>query len=85
MFIGGAETAAEVKDGIVIAQWQGRQETLQFLEAFGDFGWIGVVGFCIGLVELIENGFSVTVFSIKRMIACVGFQCFGKGLQYNTS
>ena len=85
MLIGGAEAAAEVKDGIIIAQWQGFKKTLQFLEALADFGWIGFVGFGIGLVELVENGFSVVVPAIKGMVACVGFQCFGKGLQDNTS
>ena len=83
--IGCAQTAAEVKDCIVIAQRQRLQEIFQFLEALADFRWIGFVGFGIGLVELVENGFSVAVPRIKGMVACVGFQCFGKGLQDNTS
>ena len=69
--VGCTQAAAEVKDGIVIAQWQRLQETLQFLEALADLGWIGFVGFGIGLVELIENGFSVAVPAIKGMVACV--------------
>ena len=84
-FVGTAQAAAEVKDGIVIAQWQGFQETLQFLESLTDFGWIGFMGFGIGLVELVENGLRITGPGIKGMVACVGFQCFGKGLQDNTS
>ena len=83
--VGCTQAAAEVKDCIVIAQWQSFQETFQFLKALADFWWIGFVGFGIGLVELVENGFSVAVPGIKGMIACVGFQCFGKGLQDNTS
>ena len=83
--VGSTQAAAEVKDGVVITQGQGFKETLQFLEAFADFGWIGVVGFCIGLVELIENGFGVSVPSIKGMVVRVSIQCFGKGLQDNTS
>ena len=83
-FVGAAQAAAEVKDGVVIAQGQGFKETFQFLEAFADFGGIGFVGFGIGLVELVENGFSITVPGIKGMLACVGFQCFGEGLQDNT-
>ena len=56
LLIGRTQAAAEVKDCIVIAQWQGFQETLQFLEALADLGWIGFVGFGIGLVKLVENG-----------------------------
>ena len=69
--VGRTQAAAEVKYGIVIAQWQGFQKTLQFLETFADFGWIGFMGFGIGLVELVENGFCVTVSCIKGMVACV--------------
>ena len=83
--VGCTQAAAEVKDGIVIAQWQRLQETLQYLEALAYLGWIGFVGFGIGLVKLVENGFSITVPGIKGMVACVGFQCIGKGLQDNTS
>ena len=83
--VGCTKAAAEVKDGVVVTQWQGLQKTLQFLEALADLGWIGFVGFGIGLVELVENGFCVVVPGIKGMVACVGFQCFGKGLQNNTS
>ena len=69
----GTKTAAEVKDGIVIVEGQGFQETLQFLETIADFGWIGFVRFCIGMVELVENGFTIAVPGIKGMVACVGF------------
>ena len=85
LLIGSTQAAAEVKDGIVITQWQGFQETLQFFETLADLRWIGFVGFGIGLVELVENGFAVATPGIKGMVACVGFQCFGKGLQDNTS
>ena len=83
--IGRTQAAAEVKDGVVIAQWQGFQKIPQFLEALADLGWIGFVGFGIGLVELVENGLRIAAPGIKGMVACVGFQCFGKGLQDNTS
>jgi len=79
------QAAAEVKDGIVIAQGQGFKETLQFLEAFADLRRIEVVGFGVGLVELIENGFGVAAPGIKGMVVRVSIQCFGKGLQDNTS
>ena len=83
--VGCTQAAAEVKDGIVIVQGQGFKETLQFFETFADFGRIGFMGFGISLVELVENGLRIAVPSIKGMVACVGFQCFGKGLQDNTS
>ena len=83
--VGCTKAAAEVKDGVVIVQGQGSQKTLQFLETFADFGWIGFMGFGIGLVELVENGFSIAVPGIKGVVACVRFQSFGKGLQDNTS
>ena len=83
--VGCTQSAAEVKDGIVIVQGQGFQETLQFLKTLADLRRIGFVGFGIGLVELVENSYSVAVPGIKGMVARVGFQCFGKGLQDNTS
>ena len=83
--VGCTQMATEVKDSVVIVQGQGFQETLQFLEALADLRRIRFVGFGIDLVELVENSFSVAVPGIKGMVACVGFQCFGKGLQDNTS
>ena len=83
--VGCTQAAAEVKDGVVIAQGQGFQETLQFLETLADFRRVGFVGFGVGLVELVENGFSVAIPGIKGMVVRVGFQSFGKGLQDNTS
>ena len=71
--VGYTQVTAKVKDGIVIAQWQSFQETLQLLETFADFGRIGFMGFGIGLVELVENGFSITIPVIKEMVVCVGF------------
>ena len=83
--VGCTQAAAEVKNGVVIVQGQGFQKTLQFFETFADLRWIGFMGFGIGLVELVENGFSIAVPGIKGMVARVRIQCFGKGLQENTS
>ena len=80
-----AKTAAKPEDGVVIVQGQGFQKTLQFFETLADFRRIGFVGFGIGLVELVENGFRIAVPGIKGMVARVSIQCFGKGLQNNTS
>ena len=71
--VGSTQAAAEVKYGVVIVQGQGFQETLQFLEALADFRWVGFVGFCVGLVELIENSFSIAIPGIKGMVVRVGF------------
>ena len=71
--VGGTQAAAEIKDGVVIAQGQGFKETFQFLETLADLGRIGFVGFGISLVKLVENSFSVAAPGIKGMVACVGF------------
>lgn len=83
--VGGTQMAAEIEDGIVIAQVQGIQEVLKFPEPLADFRRIGFVGFGIGLVELVENGLGIAAPCIEGMAAHVGSQCFGNGLQDNTS
>ena len=77
MFIGGAEAAAEVKDGIVICQWQMSQQVIQFPEAIPDVRWVGFMGFLIDLVQLIQDGFAVAVVGIKGVCFDVGFQPLG--------
>ena len=53
MLIGGAELTTEVPDGIVIIQGQAAQEVIQFCESASDLRGVGLMRFCIGLVELI--------------------------------
>ena len=77
--VDGAEAAAQVKNGVVIVQGKGFQKRFQFFETLADFWWIGFMGFAIGLVELIQNGFSVAAPRVKGMVARIGFQCFGNG------
>ena len=84
-FVGCAQATTEVKNGVVIVQGQGFQKRLQFCETVSNFRRVGFVGFAIGLVELIQNGFGIAVPGIKGMVARVSIQCFGKGLQDNTS
>ena len=85
VFVGGAEAAAEVEDGVVIVQWKGFQEMLQFCKASLDFWRIGLAGLCVGLVELIEDGFAVAVTGLKRVGIYVGFQSLGKVTHGGTS
>ena len=72
-FVGCTQSAAEVKDGVVIVQGKGFQKRLQFFETLADFWRIRFVGFGIGLVKLVENGFSIAAPRVKGMVACVGF------------
>ena len=50
MFIGGAEATTEVKDGIIIFQWQMSQEVIQFPESIPDVRRVGFMGVLIDLV-----------------------------------
>ena len=79
LLVGGAQAATKVKNGVIIFQGQGFQETLQFFETLADFWLIGFVGFAIGLVELIQNGFSIAAPRVKGMVVRIDFQCFGNG------
>ena len=47
MLVCGTEAAAEVKDGIIIFQWQMSQQVIQFTEAITDIRWGGFMGFLI--------------------------------------
>ena len=60
-FICAAQAAAEIEHSIVILQGQGMQKLLQFLETVTNLRRIAFVGLSIGLVQLIQNGFAVTV------------------------
>ena len=71
VFIGGAELATEVPYGIVILQGQLTQKVVQFLEAVADLRWVGFVGFCVGLVELIQDGFTIGIAQIDGVLVHV--------------
>ena len=59
VFIGTTEAAAEIENGIIIFQRKGAEKFFQFLKSFADFQWVGFVGFCVGLVQLIQDGFAI--------------------------
>lgn len=77
--VGCTQAAAQVKNGVVIVQGKGFQKRLQFFETLADFRWIGFMGFAIGLVELIQNGFAIAAPGVKGMVVRIGFQCFRNG------
>ena len=74
MFIGATEATTEVEDGIVIFKREGAEEFFQFLESVADLRWVGFVGFCVGLVELIQYGFAIAIAGIKVMGSYVVIQ-----------
>ena len=57
----------------------------QFLKAYADFRWVGFVGFCVGLVELIQDGVTVAVTGIEWVGLYVGFQSLGDVIHGGTS
>ena len=85
MLIGGAELTTEIPDGIVIIQGQAAHEGVQFLEAVADLRRVGFVGFCVGLVELIQDGVTVAVTGFEWGGLYVGFQSLGDVIHGGTS
>ena len=73
-FIGGADLATEIPHGIVIIQGQVTKEVIQFLKAVADLRRVGLVGFCVGLVKLIQGGFEITVTGVKGVGGYVGIE-----------
>ena len=65
--ISTAETATEVKDCVVIFQREVTEILFQFLKTITDFCWVAFVGLCVGLVKLIQHGFTITVPRVKGM------------------
>ena len=74
MLIGGTELATEVPYGIVIIQGQAAHEGVQFFESVVDLRWVGFVGLGVDLVQLIQDGFAITITGVKGMSGNVGIQ-----------
>ena len=85
MFVGGAELTTEIPHGIVIIQGQAVQEIIQFLESISDLRWIGFVGFGVGLIQLIQDGFAFTIAGIEWVGLYVGFQPLSDVIHGGTS
>ena len=60
-FVGTAQAAAEVEHCVVVRQRQGVQKFLQFLKSITDLRRITLLGFSIGLIKLLQDGFAITV------------------------
>ena len=60
-FVCTAQAAAEIEHSVVVIQWQGVQKFLQLLESITDLRRITLVGFSIGLIKLLQDGFAITV------------------------
>ena len=58
----------------VVFQREGAEELFQFFETVADFRRIGFVRFCVGLVELIQDCFAITVAGIKGVSIYVRLQ-----------
>ena len=69
MFVGGAELATEVEDGVAIFQRKVAEKILQLLKAVADLRWVGFVGFCVGLVKLIQDGFAIGIAQIDGCLS----------------
>ena len=85
VFIGGAELTTEVPDGIVIIQGQVAHEGIQFLETISDLGRVRLVRLGVGLVQLVQDGATVTVAGIEWVGLYVGFQPLGNVIHGGTS
>ena len=68
MLICSTKATTEVKDGIIIFQWQMSQQVIQFPEAIPDVRRVGFMGFLISVVELFQDCFIVTVARVKGML-----------------
>ena len=84
-FIGGAELTTEVPHGIVIIQGQAAHEGVQFLEAVADLRRVGFVGLGVSLVQLIQDGVTITIAEIEWVGLYVGFQPLGNVIHGGTS
>ena len=84
-FIVIAQPAAEGEDGVVIIQGKGTEELLQIPEAVLNLRWIGLVGFGVGLVKLIQDGRVVRVTGVQGMGLNIGSKALQKLFHSGTS
>ena len=80
MFISGAEAAAKVEDCVVIIQRKCAKEFFQLFEPLTDLRWVGFVGFSVGLVKLIQDGFVVAVTGVNGWVSMYAFNRWARAL-----
>ena len=73
-FIRTAQSATEVKNCVVICQWEIAEIFFQVFESVANFRRVVFMGFCVGLVELVQYGLTITITEIKGMGIYVCFQ-----------
>ena len=59
-----AELAAQVPNRITVCQWKMLQKCVQLFESVADFQRIRFMGYCVGLVHLVQDGFTIAVTEI---------------------
>ena len=74
MFVSGAELATEAPYGIIILQRYVAQKVVQFLKAVAYLRRVGFMGFCVSLVQLVEDGFAIAVTGVKGVGVYVGVE-----------
>ena len=65
MFISGAEAAAEVEHCVIIIQRQRTEKVLQLFEPLPNLRWARFVGFRVGLIDLVQDGFALAGAAVK--------------------
>jgi hypothetical protein len=73
MFVCDAKATIQVEHGIVVIQWEIAKKFFQFLKSFADFGRITFVGFGVGLVQLVQDGVTITIAGIEGVGLYIGF------------
>ena len=76
MFVRAAEAAAKIEDSVVVLQRESAEELFQLLKAIADVRRVEFVGFCVSLVQLIQDGFAIAITGVKGVGSYVGIQPF---------
>jgi len=66
-FICTAQATTQIENCVVIIQWQYTQILLQLLESITNLLGIVLMGFCIGMVELIQYRLTIRIARVKGM------------------
>jgi hypothetical protein len=84
-FIVIAQPAAEGENGVVVIQGEGREKLFQFPEPILNLRRVGLVGFGIGLVKLIQDGGTFLVTGVQGMGLNIGSKALQELFHSGTS